>query len=809
MRLARSRFVNYLKEDGLGSETIYSILESRAGELCVLSAEGYINRYDKGRFTAIRPRMPAFVSELNHRWLMQDRTGEWWLATKQGLCRYPNVSRIEQLATALPKAFYTVKDGLADNDVRCIYEDSRGDIWINSFMPGREVLTRWERTTETFHRYSDTDGLQPFRSAWMFGEDAAGNVWISFREGPLARYRAGRFTIFTADDGLPAGTIYNFHADRAGRFWLASIGGGLRYIEDPSSDRPRFVMYPTDQAITTDRAVCIAEDNEGNLYAGTGSGIDRIDRATGSIKRYTAADGLTSEPLVAYRDRAGTFWFGSLTGLLRFKPGPESDRSPPPTLIGGVRISGLSEQVSELGESEMSGIEVEPDRNHIAIDFFGLSLSRGEALRYQFKIEGVDSDWSAPADQRSVNLSLAPGTYRFLVRAVSPDGATSMSPASVGSKVLPPLWQRWWFRTLALLLIGSLALAFVRSRAKRIKSLRESENRFRALAETASDAIFTIDEQNFIVFANPAAEIIFGYRVEEMLGKAISGLIPGYLRPLRLAGYGETAEASLNASWDGREVRGIHKCGHEIPLELSFGQFVRDGNHYHTIIARDVTERKRAEEALRRSREERLVELEQVRRRIATDLHDDIGSSLSQISLLSEVVRQQVRDDSQVSEPLSMISRASYELVSSMSDIVWAINPNKDSLSDLAHRMRRFASDTLGARNIAFQFRAPVERDLRLGANIRREVFLIFKESLNNLARHSGCAEADIEFQITDDRLMLRVADNGKGFDSAESNDGHGLLSMRERAKGIGGRLDLVSARGKGTTVMLVVPLGQ
>src|SRR4029079_18839443 len=91
-----------------------------------------------------------------------------------------------------------------------------------------------------------------------------------------------------------------------------------------------------------------------------------------------------------------------------------------------------------------------------------------------------------------------------------------------------------------------------------------------------------------------------------------------------------------------------------------------------------------AQEELRRSREERFAELERVRRRIATDLHDDIGSSLTQISILSEVVRQRIdASDAQLSSPLSMIAGASRELVDSMSDIVWAINPQKDHLNDL------------------------------------------------------------------------------------------------------------------------------
>src|SRR5215208_7184060 len=152
------------------------------------------------------------------------------------------------------------------------------------------------------------------------------------------------------------------------------------------------------------------------------------------------------------------------------------------------------------------------------------------------------------------------------------------------------------------------------------------------------------------------------------------------------------------------------------------------GSHIGHLI-----QRKRAEDALSRSKEERLLELQRVRRRIATDLHDDVGSSLTKIALLSEAVRQKVAAKSKdAAERLDTITAISNELVESMSDIVWAINPQKDNLSDLSQRIRRFASDIFTPSRIAFRYRSPgPEQDIPLGANIRREVFLIFKESVN------------------------------------------------------------------------------
>lgn len=670
MKLGSRDFVTFSTKDGLSKNTVRSVFENRQGELCALTHDGYINRFDGRKFTAISLNLPSIVLKNNAYDMIEDRAGEWWVATKQGLCRFPRVTAVEDLSRTRPKAFYTTADGLADNDVRILFEDSRGDIWMNSFALGKEVLTRWERATETFHRYSDADGLTPFRAATSFCEDGQGNLWIGLRDGPLARFARGRFTVFAASDGIGEGTIGDLHLDRARRLWAATSGGVTR-TDDPTSEHPNFVTYTTSQGLLSGYTASILEDLDGNIYVGTIHGIDRLDPESGRVERYTSAKLPWTRPTATYRDRHGALWFGSLLGLYRFTPRPVQPRPPPPILICGLRVRGDPQPVSELGETVMSGLELGPNENQIQIDFFGLGFWMDEVLRYQFMLEGADSDWSALTDQRSVNYaSLQPGHYRFLVRAVSGDGTRSPAPAMVAFRILPPIFQRWWFVTLAAIFVGLIAYGAHR------------------------------------------------YRVG------------------------------------------------------------------------------------------RLVELERVRTRIATDLHDDIGSSLSQVAILSEVARQQVSsDDSNVVKPLSMISRISLESMEAMSDIVWAINPQKDRLHDLTQRMRRFASDIFTASNIKFSFNAPREtRGIKMGPDLRRQVFLVFKESVNNIVRHSSCTLADIELRTEGAWLVLKVSDNGKGFEIEQSSDGNGLANMRGRAVRMKGHLTVISNNGGGTTLIFEVP---
>ena len=131
-------------------------------------------------------------------------------------------------------------------------------------------------------------------------------------------------------------------------------------------------------------------------------------------------------------------------------------------MISGLRIAGNVQAISALGETEVSGLVLNPTQNQLSIDFVGLGFAAGEALKYQYKLAGANEEWSAPTDQRTINYaSLSPGRYRFMVQAVTADGIISPTPATIAFTILPPLWQRWWFITLAALLVGLIAATII------------------------------------------------------------------------------------------------------------------------------------------------------------------------------------------------------------------------------------------------------------------------------------------------------------------------------------------------------------
>ena len=679
MKITRRGFTTYTTSDGLASLRVLSMFQDQAGEICAIAGPtSRIHRLDGRQFKAIPLKIPKQINYFGwgyHQITFQDHTGEWWVPTGQGLLRFPKTSTVDQLANVRPKATYTTRDGLGGNEVFRLFEDSRGDVWIGTISEGASLLTRWIRSTGRFQRYTEADGIPSGAAGGIpaaFSEDGSGNLWIGFYSGNLARYQDGKFRTLTVADGAPGGGVRLLYLDRARRLWVATSRGGLNRIEDPSADRPHFVRYGIAQGLASTDIWAMTEDRLGRIFLSTSRGVDRLDLTNGSVKHYTAADGLPlGSANSAFSDSHGDLWFGTSQGVARLTPEVEPPATPPRVSIISVRIAGVSQPVSELGETETRRFTLQPNRNQIQVDFVGLGFGSGESLNYQYMLEGADQSWTVPAKQRSVNFaSLRPGGYRFLVRALNVNGVPSSTPASLQFTVLPPIWQRWWFVSFAI-----LAMLFLIYAAHR-------------------------------------------YRVA------------------------------------------------------------------------------------------RLLELERVRTRIATDLHDDIGSSLSQIVILSELVRQQAGARLEhAAEPLSRITNVSRELVDSMSDIVWAINPKKDHLGDLAQRMRRFSGDLLAGRGIELRFRVGGAGERRLMAEVRREVFLIFKESINNMARHSGCTEVDIDFEVSGDWLTLRLSDNGAGFDPGRSAEGAGLASMAARAGKMSGQLEVSSGPGHGTTVTLSIPL--
>jgi signal transduction histidine kinase/streptogramin lyase len=457
---------------------ITAIVEDRTGRLCVSGVSP-----DGGRWfgtlenNVLVPFVPDGTERLRY-WgwgwgqtFLQDRDGAWWLPTGEGLFRYPAAASCTALARLRPTTIYRRGSGLSADDIFRLFEDSEGNVWISTF----DELHRWVRATGRVEDMTEFGRRTPT----AFAEDRAGGIWIGFYKGGLARYRRGVVEDFGDADGVPAGFVEALHVDRDGRLWIATRDSGLSRVDSPGDDRPVFSRPLDAEGLMQGAILALAEDRLGQFYAATGRGIIQFDGTLQRMRRLTTADGRASNLVrTALVDRTGALWFGTQQGLSRLVPRLTARPEPPPTLIHALRLAGVPRPIAQLGERDVGHIVLKPAGGRIEIEYGVASLAAGEIVRYQVRLEGADPDWLEPSSARSmVYPNLAPGSYRFLVRAVHADGRVSSQPATVAFTVLPPLWRHGWFVALVLLGLG-LAVAVVhRQRVRRLLAIERVRTR--------------------------------------------------------------------------------------------------------------------------------------------------------------------------------------------------------------------------------------------------------------------------------------------------------------------------------------------
>ena len=214
-----------------------------------------------------------------------------------------------------------------------------------------------------------------------------------------------------------------------------------------------------------------------------------------------------------------------------------------------------------------------------------------------------------------------------------------------------------------------------------------------------------------------------------------------------------------------------------------------------------------------RYRLQQQLKLLKMRNQIAADLHDEIGSTLSSITIFSEAAKKVTAGNSSAANVLNRISNNATQVMETMSDIVWSINSSHDKIDNLINRMRMYVVQLSESANFEFHFAENKDiPDFKLDMYQRKHVYLLFKEAMNNIAKYAQCKHVWIAFKVSKKQFVLRITDDGIGFETKEalskiSFGGNGLFNMNKRAKEIGGQLTIDSTPGKGSSIELYVPL--
>jgi len=803
-------FIESTPTNGPSPESIVQIAFSGDGGLWVLETNR-LRKAINGRWVAqadpeeFRPDAASGTLSLH-----ADAQGNAWLVSYgHGLWHVKS----DGLTSLL-----TERTGLPSTFITCWFQDSEGDIWIGTAGDGvarvREGL---------FHALGQAEGLpgKVVRSVCM---DTQGILWAGTMSGGLAHWQDGRFAAvpLPATDGSPTESVTVFPESEGG-LWIGTLNQGLMRLQGDKITRPsapwgtirvlygdsrgdlwvgglvalcclhngRFSQFGEAQGFEASHAIgALAEDARGALWIGTGPG-DLWKLADGKFERFSPP---AEWPSVRFSsvlpDTNGVVWVGTLGGgLLRFDQG----RFTRCTKMNGLPDDNIAQLLDShdgyLWAGTYAGIfrASKDDLERVA-----LGPATWLPCRVYGRFDGLPalecSSGFQPSCWRSSDGRLYFSTANGVVTVNPLDIAANRVPPRV---ILEEVLVDGRQHLLPAHLSGSspggeeeLAIEpgrhYLQFRFTGLNFAAPDEVRFRVKLEG-------VDRD----WQNAGSERLMGY------GPLLPGDYRFRVRACNSDGLwneqGDTlAFAVLPYFWE----TWWFKSGLALATLTGLG------------LAVAIAQRQRYRRKLERV--ERQREMERERTRIARDLHDDLGTSLTQISMLSALANRQQTPPGEAKELIDQVRGCAREMVAALDEIVWAVNPKNDSLVELVNYLGYFAEEFYRPTGIACRLSIPEQLPSRpLSAETRHHLFLAFKEAINNAARHSGATLVRMCVEIRAAEVIIRLEDNGRGFADQPGRSlqpGNGLNNMKRRLEQAGGRAEIQSIPGQGTTVSFHVP---
>jgi len=793
--------------------------EDRRGNLWAFGDTYLINLAEGKRFNYFR----SSESELDRIWsLCEGQDGRLWIGTGgHGLFCFEN-NRFESVLLDKDRWPY---------DVRAICEDYEGNLWLGTSGGGLLQLR-----PEAAYILHEEQGL-PDSPATTLASDAAGQgqVYIGFERGGVFVGQSGRFDPVENSDNLAIQNyISSICAARDGTVWAGTLGAGLYGLRNGREIHLTTADGLADNNITV---VCGGTNNDvwfgagnGGLYHFTGDGLVHFDSVAG----------FPLAPVTAMTPAAsGGLWIGTQDGRIFRESGDEL------TAIQGAESSEHS--------SILALYEDPSGQLWIGTAGDGLSCMADGKITTWTTMTGLPSDVISGivADgQKNIWLATSAGIYRV-------NG--SDAEKSIGSGSVP------------------LACQLV-SNAKTIPDSSTISGGARALFSpdgllwfATSEGVLNIDTRNpeVIHYAFPVyiESVAFNKNpAVSLLGAGAPGSSPDspFKAPVDLhslefqftaLNFSTPKEIQFRHKLEGNDLDWVDDAGaRSVPYgHLPYGQYIfrveargPDGtwqpaqNAFAFIVPTPLyfqkwalflyglgavafvsgTVRMVSHRRLRGrlARLEQQQSLERERMRIARDMHDEMGSKLTKISFLSERAAVDAKSGQPLAERIDSIAETSRELLKTMDEIVWVVNPRNDTLDNLTSYLAHHAVEYFQNTAVACEMRLPQEvPHYALSSEMRHNLFLAFEEALNNVLKHSAATKVKVEMNASDREFELKVIDNGKGFETVAppaakeqprgGRGGNGLKNMRQRMTAAGGECLVLSRPGEGTAVMMRIPL--
>ncbi len=741
------------------------------------------------------------------------------------------------LTPGQPAQHFCRTNGLSHDWVRSLCEDHEGNIWIGT---GGSFETLRPRKVQML---TSPDGWQgcALRSLSVLAD---GTVWVGTEGAGLYRLAGDTWTAFRDAEGVSNLYVWAVLPASDGRMYVGTWGGGLFVRENDT--------FHTPAALAEIQApvASLYEGAEGELWIGTTSGLECFiagkrawsagkgellhpdvrsitEAADGTIwfgmsggglgalkdhvlKQFLKKDGLASNFILSlYADNDGTIWFGTAdSGLGRFRNGKFSSLSTEQGLPNNVICNILDDSAGNLWLGSHAGI--------IRVNKRDLNLCADGAVN---SIRYVSY---GPADGLA-SLTCEGGFQPAACRAR--DGRLWF-PTAQGLAVVDP------FNVTTNLVAPPTVIEEFAVDGKRVEESRWHHQANEEPRDGYGPAFGA-------AAARPSLRLGPGSRQFEIRYTALSFTAPEKVRfKYKLEG--------LENGWVDAGARRVAPYGYLKPGDYTFRVIACNNdeiwNEQGASLAFTVLPyfyqswwfesgsalsgagilgagvfwmgRRRLRRRLRQAEQQRVLERE--RSRIARDIHDDLGASLTRITMLSQTVRSELEAEHPVAADVDAIYSTARELTRAMDEIVWAVNPRHDTLDSVVTYLGRYAQHFLSAAGIRCRLDVPVQLPAwALTAEIRHNVFLAFKESLNNVVKHAGASEVQVSLEVHGGSFVLSVADNGCGFVLGSSGElsegrlssGNGLSNMKKRLEELGGTCQWETRPKEGTRVSLTVTI--
>ena len=781
------RFQTVASPPGKNNFSVTAIYPTRKGAIWVVADE-HLWKWQGGDWRLDAGAWPARLPSLRR--LLEDRDGSLWFNHYgHGLLR---LDASGQVLTV------TARDGLPGDLVRSLFQDHEGNLWVGIDRGGLVKLR-----AKLFQPLGTEAGLAD-PVALGVCEDARGAIWATTYGGGLNRWADGKFARFDLGPNGSPGFVFTAFPDRDGRLWVGTRDNGVFVRDQEDFQRPfstNAIPAPV-RAIFQDRSGTIwlgsgdgvfrwrdgqlekfladtelahadvrgfAEDARGALWIAThGNGLHRF--AAGKYTALHQTNGLPNEYVRAlFADNDGAVWVGMYGGgLLRWKNGEMVSAAPrkdlPDDVICHIEEDGAGQLwigthhgLFRVAKSDLNAYSEGRQKS-----IFCIVYNKHDGLPSAEFSGGIQpAGWHA----RDGRLWFA-----------TDNGLVSLQPAAVTINPLPPPV------VVESLQVDSELFASSLDKGKTVQDLRNKlripagrtqfEFHFTALSYTAPD------------------NVRFQYRLEGLEKNWIDAGMN------RVATYNYLQPGNYEFHVRAANNDGVwNDTGDTVPFEL-LPHFWQRWWFRAAMIAVVIG----LVWLAYARRMARLRELERLRLRIARDLHDDVGANLASVALIAEAMEK----NPTFGDP-SDLKRIALHTIDSLRDIVWFIDPARDTLGDLVTRMRDTAPMLLTG--IKFDFEANVPNpDLNLPPAFRRNVFPIFKETLHNTASHARAQQVSITLDCREGVLRLKVRDDGVGFNEKNIIPGNGLRNLRRRAAEMNGEVRIQAAPGQGTVVEFEAP---